>query len=278
MPITLKIDRKRLENLYLHKLLSSYQIAKKFRCSQATIMERLNEFGIKTRTIQQGKALTKPRYKRRDFDGTPEDKAYLIGFRLGDLHISKTHPNSPTIRVTANSTREEQIQLVRLLFRKYGHTKVGGPDSRGAKNLRSYLNTSFNFLLPKTKGVEGWILKSKTCTLHFFAGYVDAEGCFSINHRGGPVFAINSQDKEIMASIQSFILPSLSVDAKLHFTRPAGSTRYSVRSNKDVFSIFVYNKANLLKIINALLPILKHKKRKANALKILSLFKNNVRS
>lgn len=236
-------------------------------------MERLKTYRIQTRTIQEGKALTKPRYKRSDFDGTLEEKAYLIGFRLGDLCIRKTHPNSPTIRASTNSTKKEQIELVQKLFHRYGHVKVIGPDKNGATNVRAFLNNSFGFLMPKS-GVEAWILKSKKYSLAFFAGYVDAEGCFSINYRKQPVFAINSQDKEIMMSIQSYILPLLGIATRLHFTRPAGSTRYSVRSNKDVFSIFVYNKKDLSRIIFALLPLIKHKKRRADALKVLKLIQN----
>ncbi len=239
-------------------------------------MERLEEYEIKTRTIQEGKALTKPKYKRTNFDGTPEEKAYLIGFRLGDLCVRKTHPNSPTIRVSTNSTKTEQIQLVQKLFHKYGHVKAIGPDKNGATNIRAFVNTSFDFLLPKA-GVETWITRSRECSIAFYAGYVDAEGCFSINHREQPVFAMNSQDKEIMMNIQSYILPMLGVRTTLHFTRPAGSTRYSVRSNKDVFSIFVYNRKDLFKIISTLLPVLKHKKRRADALKVLSLI-NHVRA
>ena len=267
-----------MTDLYLGQSLSSYQIAKILSCSQNTIMDRLERFKIKTRTIQEGKALNpKPRFARKDFDGTDGDKAYLIGFRLGDLHIRKTHPKSPTIQISTNSTRQEQIELMKRLFNAYGHVKITGPDKQGATNVRCYLNNSFEFLVQKSEKVKSWILKSKKCSLAFLAGYIDAEGSFGITNRNQPFFSMKSQDKEIMSSIQSQILPLFKIQTKLHFVRAAGSIMNGIRSNKDVFGIFVYNRKNLERILTPLLPLLKHSKRKNDALKVFNLI-NNVRT
>ncbi len=277
MPNFIEIPKEKLADLYLRERLSSYQIAKRFSCSQNTIMERLTLFRIKTRTIQEGKALTKPRFARKDFDGTKNDRAYLIGFRLGDLHIRKTHPNSPTIQISTNSTRQEQVDLMVSLFSAYGHVKITGPDKQGATNIRCYLNTSFAFLVPKSTKIEFWILKSKMCAVAFLAGYIDAEGSFGLNNRNQPFFSMKSQDKEIMSAIQSCILPSMHIETKLHFVRAAGSVMNGIRSNKDVFGIFVYNRKDLGRLLSPLLPLLKHPKRKKDALKVFNRI-DNVRS
>ncbi|MDO8590841.1 MAG: LAGLIDADG family homing endonuclease [bacterium] len=240
-------------------------------------MERLKRFKVETRTIQEGKALTKPRFARKDFDGTQSDKAYLIGFRLGDLHIRKTHPNAPTIQVSTNSTRKEQVELMGHLFNIYGHVKITGPDKQGATNIRCYLNRSFSFLVLKSEKIESWILKSKRCSLAFLAGYIDAEGSFGLSYGKQPFFSMKSQDKEIMAAIQSQILPLLEIHTKLHFVRAAGSVMNDIRCNKDVFGIFIYNRRDLGGLLSALLPSLKHAKRKRDALKVFN-FINNVRT
>lgn len=260
-----------LLDLYLKKKLSSYQISKQLNCSQALVMKKLKLFRIPTRTIQQGKALTPPKYPRKDFCGSPEEKAYLLGFRYGDLYISKTHPDSPTIRASTNSGKLEQLSLVRDLFCKYGHVKEIGPDKQGAVNIRCYLNNSFSFLINKAGGVPKEILGKRNTALAFFAGYVDAEGTFSINYRNQPVFSIKTQDKHTMAQIQSKILPRIGVKTRLQFVRAAGSVKNGVKSNKDVYGVFVYNKRDLGKIISNLLPYLKHEKRKGDALKVLTL-------
>ena len=275
---TIKISKNKLVELYTQKKLSSYQIARKLNCSQWTVMNRLFIYKIPTRTIQQGKALTPPKYKRIDFNGTLEEKAYLIGFRLGDLHVRKTHPDSPTINVNSNSTKKEQVELFRKLFSKYSHVNENGPDKRGAIKSRCYLNKSFDFLLPKTSKVPFWILKSKKNSISFFVGYIDAEATFSINHRNQPVFAIHTQDKEILKTIQSKILPSIGIETKFHFVRSINSVMCNVTSNKDVFRIQLYNKNDLNKLLKTVLPLIKHEKRKVDALEVLNLINKDERS
>ena len=277
MPKIIQISKETLLNLYAKNLLSSYQIAKKLNCSQAVIMKKLRENKINTRTIQQGKALTKPIHERKDFTGTNEEKSYLIGFRLGDLYVSKTHPNSPTIRVSSNSTKSEQIDLIRELFIPYGHVKEIGPDKKGATNIRTYLNNTFNFLVPKYPNIPTWILKSKKYSVAFFAGYVDAEGTFAISNRNQPLFSIKSQDKGILLDIHKYILLKIGVKTRFQFVRAKDSVMLGIKSNKDVFGFFVYNKRDLSDILTALLPYLKHKKRKEDALKVIKLI-NHVRS
>lgn len=277
MSKNIKISKENLAEMYLEKKLSSYKIAKIFACSQWTVMNRLSFYKIPTRTIQQGKSLTTPKYKRIDFNGTLEEKAYLIGFRLGDLYVRKTHPDSPTIQINSNTTKVEQIKLIRKLFSKYGHVKETEADKRGAIKSRCYLNNSFEFLLSKSSKTPEWILKSKKNSLSFFAGYIDAEGTFSINHRLQPVFAIHTQDKEILQSIQSKILPMIGIKTKFHFVREINSIMNNVKSNKDVFRIQLYNKNDLNRILKIVLPILKHEKRRGDALKVFNLI-NNVRS
>lgn len=240
-------------------------------------MGRLRRYGIKTRTIQEGKALTKPRYPRKDFDGTLNDKAYLIGFRLGDLYIRKTHPNSPTVQVHTNTTRQEQVVLMKNLFCRYGHVRTNGPDRRGATKVRCFMNNSFSFLVPKSDEVAPWILKSKTHSLAFLAGYIDAEGFMGLNIRNQPFFGIKSQDRKILSAIQSNILPRLKVRTKLHFVRAKGSIMNGIRSNKDVYEIFVYNRQDLGRMLTVLLPLLKHPKRKKGALKVINYI-NHVRT
>ena len=277
MPIKISILKNTLINLYQKEKLSSYQVAKRLNCSQALIMKKLKIYKIKTRTIQQGKALTPPRYERKNFNDTKGEKAYLIGFRLGDLYVSKTHPNSPTIRVSCNSTKNEQLILIRELFGSYGHVKEVGPDKKGATHIRCYLNNTFEFLMPKHPNIPSWILKSKKYSMFFLAGYLDAEGTFAIDNRNHPVFSAKSQDKGIMSDIHKYILPKIGVKTRLYFVRPAGSIIAGIISNKDVFGIYVYNKKDLNKILKELLPLLKHLKRKNDALKVLQLI-NHVRS
>ena len=194
MPKVLNIDEKILKNLYLNEKRGSYEIAKILNCSASLIRKRLKEFEIKSRSVQEAKSLTKPRYPRSNFSGDPKERAYLLGFRIGDLYATKTHPNSPTIRIGTNSTKEEQLLLVENLFLKYGHVKRNNRDKNGAIHIRAFVNNSFNFLLPKEDKVDTWILKNQDYFIAFLAGYADAEATFCICGGDG-VFSIKPKIK-----------------------------------------------------------------------------------
>ena len=232
-------------------------------------MNKLREYGIPRRTIQQSKALTKPKYPRKDFNGTPEEKSYIIGFRLGDLHISKTHPNSPTIRISTNTTRQEQLDLFSKIFSPYGHVATYPRDMYGARAIRCFANNSFDFLLKKVDCIDEWILREKKTFLSFLGGYTDAEGTFCICGGRSPVFSIKSNDKNILFAIHENIMKLGIHSNPPYLVRKAGSYNSGIRSNKDVYGYFMYSRKSLIILISTLLPFMKHEKRISNALNVL---------
>lgn len=257
-----------MEYLYLVNKLGSYDIAKMLRCSASHVRDSLREYAIKIRSVQEAKALTKPRYPRKNFSGDDKEKAYLIGFRLEDLHISQTHPNSPTIRISTNTTKNEQLDLFRKLFSPYGYVKAYNPDRYGAVLIRCFANRSFDFLLKKEDVIDKWIIQDKDLFLEFLSGYIDAEGSFCICRDDG-VFSIRSQDKNIVWTIYKELRKTgiLCKEPKMVW---AGGTKNSrgLRNNKDVWAVTIYRKDSLLKLIGTLKPLLKHRKR-LNDMKIV---------
>ncbi len=254
--------------LYVKDKRSSFQIAAQLGCSQSSVMNYLRAHHISRRSIQEGKALTKPLYPRKDFSRDKSEMAYLIGFRLGDLHISKTHPNSPTIRISCNSTKTEQLRLIRKLFSTYGHVAEYPKDKSGAISIRAFVNNSFSFMLEKQDTVPVWISENRKYILSFMAGYIDAEGCFSIAGRNG-VFCIRTQDKGILEWVY-LEFQGLNVICKPPLlSRIAGSVDYrGIRSNKDVWLLTVNRKESLLRLIKILRPLLRHSKRLADTFRV----------
>lgn len=269
MPKVIKLDKKQLEKLYLVEKRGSYEVAKILKCSASHVRDSLREYSIKSRSVQEAKALTKPRHKRHDFNGNLKEKAYLIGFRIGDLHVSKTHPNSPTIRVGTNTTKQEQLRLIRKLFSPYGYVKEYPRDKNGAVLIRSFVNNTFDFLLKKEDAIEPWILKNNNLLAYFVAGYTDAEGTFCISSGRSPVFSIKSQDKKVLFGIHEFLDRLGLKSSAPYLTRKAGSFYQGVVSNKDVYGLFLYKRSYLKLLITKLLPLLRHKKRRKDALKVL---------
>lgn len=260
MPKALYIDKKVLKNLYLKEKQSSYEIAKNLNCSSSAIRNRLWALGI-SRSVQEAKSLMQPLHNRTDFDGRAEEMAYLIGFRLGDLHVSKTHPNSPTIRISCNTTKNEQLSLIRSLFSKYGYVKEYNRDKQGAISIRCFVNNSFSFLIKKEDKIEDWIMEKDDFFISFLSGYIDAEATFCICGGDG-ILSIKTQDKNILFAIWKK-LNSMGILCKNpNMFRLAGSVDYrGVKNNKDAYIFTIYRKDSLLLIIKLLRKYLKHGKR-----------------
>src|SRR3989338_8656416 len=145
----INLPKSQLNNLYWNQKRSSRMIAKLFSCDPATIRARLRSCGLRVRTPQEAsryRPYTLPRetrYPRRDFDGDDAHKAYLIGFRLGDLTVTPSSAGrySQTIEVKGRTTRPEQICLFKRLFSSYGHFHQC-QDRHGATYLICCLNRS----------------------------------------------------------------------------------------------------------------------------------------
>lgn len=259
----IEIEPDELRRWYLEEQQSAIEIAYRLGCSDATVRRRLKEYGIPIR----GAAETPLIYSRRDFTGTEQERAYLIGFRLGDLHVAfgKAGGQSRTIRVEVSSTRNEQLDLFRELFSPYGHIWEGSVRESGRQDLVCYLNLSFDFLLPKQDRVEDWIFANDDYMAAFAAGYVDAEGSFGFN-KGAPCFAIDSYDRGILKAIHLWMARCGVVCPLPQIVRKKGSLNSSVGApySKDLWRLAVYRKQSLYNLIVRIRPFMLHAKRHHN--------------
>jgi len=169
-----EIPRSELEALYLEQRLSLRQIARHYGCDHSTIKNKLEEYGLPLRNYAEANRI----YPRRDFDGGEADKAYLVGFRLGDLHVTMMGEMGQTVVVECTTTKQEQLDLIADLFAPYGHVYVGKQKRRGDVGITCYLNMSFAFLLPKEDAIPEWAQSGTAALTAFAAGYIDAEAVF----------------------------------------------------------------------------------------------------
>jgi len=210
------------------------------------------------------------RYPKYDFSGNLAEKAYLIGFRLGDLRVYKTRPHSETIIVQGHTTQKIQANLLKNLFCKYG--KVSITDQKdGTININCYLNETFNFLLPKRDYIELWISKNKRYFAAFVAGYIDAEGNFIINQGKGR-FKIDSYDKKILHQIHSWLIKR-KINSKFRIIAKKGQYRSGgYYFNNDLWRLNINEAYSIYKLIKIIKPFVGHKKR----LKDLNLVFKNI--
>jgi len=122
------------------------------------------------------------KHERTPFDGTDEDKAYLLGLRHGDLSVYK--PYNGVLRISTSTTHPAMVQLFRSLFEPYGHVYQ---DPRFKKDTNSYewntyafVDESFDFLSLTFSDAADWILSKPSITKAYLAGFLDAEGSIGI--------------------------------------------------------------------------------------------------
>lgn len=248
------IQREELEKLYWNQQMSTFKIGKLYYCSHSTIRNRILELGIPIKSS----SIARMRYRKSDFSGDLVEKAYMIGFRLGDLNVYQVNIHSELIVARCNTTHKVQIDLIRDLFSKYGKVTI----SPGAysTNINCYLNKTFDFLIPKYNQIPNWLVQSKLTAIAFIAGYTDAEGNFILNQTRAR-FKIDSYDLEILTWISDW-LQKQGVRVKFRCISKKGDLRTNgTRFNNDLWRINVNEAFSLLRFIRYIKPFTKHKTR-----------------
>ena len=81
----IRIAKSILSDLYVRKKLTQKQIAKIFGHSRFGIQRWMKIYRIKSRNYSE----INTKYPKTNFSGQQSEKAYLTGFRLGDLNVFK---------------------------------------------------------------------------------------------------------------------------------------------------------------------------------------------
>jgi hypothetical protein len=197
-----------LEELYWDYELSLPKIARVFGVHHSAVHRWLGKYKIRIRDRTEASIKSITKFAKKLFSGNLEEKAYLIGFRLGDLHARRTRRQ---IEVTVMSTIPSMRVLMHDLFSQYT-TVVESPhkDKEGYNpygycwRIYCYLDRSFEFLLPIK--VPRWILDNDTYFYAFLAGFFDAEGSIIITHHDRRyidiVLKITNSRKKLLCTIR----------------------------------------------------------------------------
>src|SRR3989344_1188857 len=252
------ISRDELVRLYRIKKLSLSQIARKYDCTPSAILKKLEYNGIKRRNKFEANI----KYPKKKFNGGILLKAYMIGFRIGDLNVRRDNEKSTVIRISTNTTKKEQLNLIKDVFGRYGHFYYKWIGN--SYNINCSLDKSFNFLLEKPKNIDSWILDNDKYFISFLAGYTDAEGNMGI-YENRARYRVGSYDKEILVSIHKK-LTDIGINTKIRLETPKGI--YGGKTyNKDFWRVSVNAKEDLLRLLKLLKPNIKHKKRYKDLIK-----------
>jgi len=256
------IPKDELRRLYEKEKWSPCKIADRYRCDAVTVRTRLIEAGIPLKT----KSAAQTKYPRSDYDGTDDDKSYMLGFRYGDLNAYMPKGRSETIVVRSHSTIQEQCDVFSDLFKKYGSIVISR--NKNKIQMTCYLNTTFTFLLDKyPPSMRQWIASNPKRMSAFSAGYVDAEGTFGINQGKGR-FKVDSYDYQILLDMHAFLCKQ-SLNVKLRRIALKGENDYGWLWKEDVWRLEINEAASLEQLIDILQPHMRHGKRIADSEKVL---------
>lgn len=255
------IPKDRLRTLYVDKGMTPAEIGHYFGCHGITIRNRLIEYGIPLKS--QSKARSK--YKKRSFDGDDTERAYLHGFRAGDLNVYIPSERSDTVVVRSHSTHEAQNRLVRSLFSRYGGVNASRAKNGKNVHINCLLDKSFSFLLEKFDNtIKEWVARNEVCTLAFIAGYIDAEGSFQINQGRGR-FKMDAYDVDIMRFISQY-LRERGYNVKLRCIARKKSPSYQGGVwREDLWRITINSALDLYSFIDMIYPYLQHVTRRRGA-------------
>lgn len=251
------ISKQELQHFYLQRKLSTWEIEKRYGYCRGTIHRKLGEFGIPTRNIANSHFL----FPRRNFSGDLSEKAYLIGFSMGDLNVTKRGPQSETTVLKCGTTQKAQISLFKKLFSHYGKVWEGKITKTGRINIQANLNLTFSFLLKKRRLADKWIIRNKKHFFAFLAGFSDAEGSFFIT-KGMGNFAIGNYNLRLLQQIKATLIRFGIEIPKISVHRSKGVMNINGYIwNSDYYTLHCSKKKFLLKLISSLKPFIKHSKK-----------------
>lgn len=169
-----------LRSLYWDEGLSSERIATRWGVSSIWVRDWMRRLGVPVRTLSEAGT----RFPKTPFNGTDSNRAYLQGFRAGDLNCQLY---GRLVRVATSSTHPAMWALIRSCFGPYGRVNRIASRRKGSFEwmMYAYLDRSFDFLLPKTSMLPESYMKDELLFLSFLAGYTDAEGSFRIYNQDG---------------------------------------------------------------------------------------------
>jgi hypothetical protein len=248
----IELSKKILEELYIKKNLTPLKIGEKFGCSFKTIRNRLQEYKIPFKNP----AYARMKYKKNDFDGSLVEKAYMIGFRMGDLNVYRTSEKALTIVVRCHTTQQEQVDVMKSLFEKYG--KVSISLKNGHFHINCFLNTSFGFLLSKGDVAWEWIKEQEEdVALAFIAGYTDAEANLILNQNRARL-KIDSYDATILNWMAEW-LNKQGMNTKLRIIYYKGEKVPSQSPfPKDLWRLNINDRKALYLFLQKMTPYLRH--------------------
>ncbi len=234
-----------VDQLHNKKNLSLLRISKEVGRSYTAIWGLCRALEIHTRSVAEAdrnSIAIRSKHKRTSFDGTEEERAYILGFRHGDLTALQV--SGTAVMVTSTTTHPAFAKLFHELFQRYGHIYQYPmyEEGKGYKwKVAVRLDNSFQFLLqPRQEALRSYA-QDRKLFLAWLAGLVDSDGNIHTTEgegRGRARVVVYNNDT---ALLQNIISHTRAVGYHFdgpYLMKPTGSiTPYGIRYTKDLWYI-----------------------------------------
>jgi hypothetical protein len=223
------------------------------------------QLGVKRRPFEEArlKGIREKRrkYERRPFDGTDEDRAYLLGLRHGDLSVSR--PFKGAVRVSTSTTHPAMAELFYSLFEHYGHVYQHPRYKKDTKsyewNLSTVLDSSFDFLLQEFNDAREWLSSNRSILLSYLSGLLDAEGSIitTRDNRGFITIFVDyyNSDTSLLDWVQESIR-ALGFHTSLRINKREGvkTKKYGIVHRRDYWQLSTFGMNKIQDLVRLLQP------------------------
>ena len=223
------------------------------------------QLGVKARPFEEARLRgikeKRRKYERKPFDGTDEDRSYLLGLRHGDLSVSQ--PWKGVVRVSTSTTHPAMVELFRRLFEPYGHVYQ---HPRYKKEMNSYewnlsaiLDSSFDFLLLSFAEIRDWVSTTAGLPLCYLSGLLDAEGSIitTRDNRGNATLFVDyyNSNKTLLEWVKRQV-ESLGCHCSIRINKRKGTLtkKYGIVHRSDYWQLSAYGVDTIMDLVDRLHP------------------------
>jgi hypothetical protein len=205
------------------------------------------------------------KYWRGPFSGGETERAYLLGYRAGDLNAFQ--PSANTVVARVSTTHQAMLEMFERTFAPYGHCEavprqvfLTGYDWQ----IRAILGNSFSFLVTKPAHPPNE-------TNHFYAfvaGFSDSDCNWSVNNGNGKThykFALTSADYKLLGELKvSFekkgYHPLLAITREKDTVKVMKGLRETrqITLKKDTWALKMNRKEEVKALARVILPFSRH--------------------
>lgn len=254
-----ELSRMFIRKLYCKDRISTIRIAKQLGTTHSLIIQRMDEYRIKRRSLSEARL----KHPKKNFSNDLYEKAYLLGLRTGDLSSYKNHN---MIRISTASTHPAMFNLFKGSFKKYAYVSSYPIKAKSGYEWHMYcnLNKTFDFLIKKLNKIPISILKDKNAFFAFVAGYTDAEGSWNImkgrKNNIWITFRLATSDFKILNQINKE-LRKYRINSRLYLDRKAGTTMSFGTYTNDFYALWVTQMDSICSLIDEMLKYSKHREK-----------------